>query len=325
MSSRPAPDTAGFIGLGMMGLSMAYHLARAVREVRVFDIREAAMSAALVQPGVRAAASPGEIAASCAMVFTCLPSLEAIREVYMAREGLVHGARRGQIVCELSTTNPELSAEIAQQLERRGAAYLEAMIIGQPPAAAARELFFIVGGDEATAARVLPALQAMGRGFRRVGGVGSASRAKLLHNALGMMHAGAACEVVALCLKVGIDVDAFIEIVRESPKSRGIGYSSVFDWFAADIAHGRGSGAGKLYIAAKDMELARSLAASAELPTPLLDEAAAMFSEALGAGWGEREFTFVARVIERRTGRTIFAPPGGTADSSAVKDDRRGA
>lgn len=296
----------GFVGLGMMGLPMARHLAEARAAVEVHDVRKEPVAAALAQRGVSAASSPSGMAASCGIVFTCLPSVEAIRQVYLADDGLVKGAREGLIVCELSTTSPELSAELQRELARRGAEYIEAMMIGPPSAAAAREIFFIVGGDQKLVPRIEPALAAMGRGFRRVGPVGSASRAKLLHNALGMIHAAAACEVLALCFKVGVDPDAFVEVVKESAKSRGIGYSTFFDVHASDIVNGRESGAGKLCIGAKDTALARSLAQSVRYPTPLLEEAHAMFDEAMRAGWGEREYIVVAKVIERRLGETIF-------------------
>lgn len=297
---------AGFVGLGMMGLPLARLLASAADEVAVHDVRSAPLEAARASAGISSVRSAGNLAASCEIVFTCLPSPEAIRSVYLGEEGLIHSARAGLIVCELSTSSPELCAELHRALALRGAAYVEAMMIGPPAAAAAREVFFIASGDAALEPRVAPALTAMGRGFRWVGGIGSASRAKLLHNALGMIHAVAACEVLGLCLKIGVDPDAFVEIVRESPKSRGIGYSTFFGMHAADIVHGRRSGAGKLYIAAKDTALACSLGASVTYPTPLLDVAAAAFDEAVRAGWGEREFTAVAEVIEHRLGERIF-------------------
>ncbi|MGQ0543856.1 MAG: NAD(P)-binding domain-containing protein [Betaproteobacteria bacterium] len=125
MSGYPQTERTGLIGLGTMGLPMACNLARALREVLVFDIREDRIAAAVMGSGVRAAASVADIAASCGLVFTCLPSVEAILQVHLGQGGLLNGARGGQIVCELSTKDQDLSIEIGDQFERRGAAYLE--------------------------------------------------------------------------------------------------------------------------------------------------------------------------------------------------------
>jgi 3-hydroxyisobutyrate dehydrogenase/2-hydroxy-3-oxopropionate reductase len=122
----------------------------------------------------------------------------------------------------------------------------------------------------------------------------------LLHNALGMIHAVATCEVVALCLKVGIDPLTFIEIVREAAKSRGVGYSTFFDMHAEDIVRGREQGAGRLYIAAKDAHLAHDLAKSMGFAAPLLAEADRTFAAGMAAGLGDHEYTAIIRIVEQR-------------------------
>ncbi len=310
MSATPRNGgRAGFVGLGAMGMPLARRLAAAGRPVAAYDVREEALEIACADAGIHAAPHPANLAQTCAVVFTCLPDPQAIRDTYLGAQGLVAGARDGLVVCELSTCSPELCAEMSAALARRGAIYVEAMMIGPPAAAAAGKVFFVAAGDRSLEAHVAPALAAMGRGYRWVGETGAASRAKLLHNALGLIHSYATCEVLGLCLKAGIDADAFVDIVRQSAHSGGIGYSMFFDMYATDIVNRRASGTGKLYIAAKDTALARELGAGQHYPTPLLDVAWAAFDEALQAGWGEREFTAVAEVIERRLGERIFGVP----------------
>ena len=179
-------------------------------------------------------------------------------------------------------------------------------MIGPPASAESAQLFFIVAGDDAVVETVSHLLKVMGRAFRHVGAIGNSTRAKLLHNALGMIHAVATCEVMALCLQVGIDPLVFIDIVREAAKSRGVGYSTFFDMHAEDIALGREHGAARLYIAAKDAHLAHDLAASVGFDAPLLAEADRTFAAGLATGLGDREYTAVATVIERRNHRKIF-------------------
>jgi 3-hydroxyisobutyrate dehydrogenase-like beta-hydroxyacid dehydrogenase len=296
----------GFVGLGMMGLPMARHLADEAKEVLVHDVRPDAVAAAAEHPRIRAAGSLGDIASACDMVFTCLPGPDIVRSVHLDRGGLLAEAREGSIAVELSTTSPDLSEEIEAAYAQKSAHYVEAMMIGPPATAMSRQLFFILGGDPALRPPVEAALGAMGRGVSFVGGIGAASRAKLLHNGLGMIHMAATVEIMGLCMAIGVDPDSFIEVVRQSPKSNGIGYSTVFDLYAASVVHQKTTGTGKLYIAEKDLRLATRLAHEVGYGTPLLDEAAALFDEALRAGLGEDEYSRVATVVERRYGRPLF-------------------
>ena len=312
--TRTRIGTAGFVGLGMMGLPLVRHLAESADRILVQDTRPEAVAEASGHCRIEAAQSLRAIATDCGIIFTCLPGPDVLRPVHLDPEGLAVGAQAGQIVVELSTTIPELSAEIASVYADRAAHYIEAMMIGPPVTAEARQLFFIAGGDETVRPRVEAALSAIGRGTSWVGEVGMASRAKLLHNGLGMIHMAATAEIMGLCMASGIDPDAFIEIIRQSPKSKGIGYSTVFDLYAASIAHGHATGTGKLYLAAKDTKLAGSMARKIDYRTPLLDNAAAMFNEAMELGLGEDEYTLVSKVVEQRFGSAIFGKPEGGRD-----------
>lgn len=303
-------DTVGFIGLGMMGGPMSRNLARAGTRVVVHDVDRARVAQACETSGVDAAASAAECASRADVLFTCLPSLDAIESVYRSADGVIAGVRPGTLCCELSTTTPELSAAMAAALSEKGARYAECTMIGPPSAAQNGDVFFIVGAEETDAARMAPLLQPMGRGWRRVGPVGTATRTKLLHNALGVIHAVATCEILGLCLTAGVDPMAFVDVVKEAGKSRGIGYSMFFDLHARDIAMGQEQGAGRLYIAAKDAHLARDFARALGYQAPMLAEADRMFAAAVDAGLADREFTAVARMIEAREGRTIFPKAG---------------
>jgi 3-hydroxyisobutyrate dehydrogenase len=309
----------GFVGLGMMGLPMVRNLARLGRPLVVHDLDAEAVRRACGTPGVVAGDSPADCAAGADVVFTCLPSPAAIESVYLGARGLLHAAAPGLLACELSTTTPALSEAMAARLVARGADYLEAAMIGPPSAAAGAELFFVLGGPQDAAARAAPLLAAMGRGTRRVGGVGDAMRAKLLHNALGMIHAIATCEVLGLCARAGVDAQAFVDVVEEAGRSRGIGWSMFFHLHARDIAAGTEQDAARLHIAAKDAHLARGFAAALGHGTPLLDEAERAFAAAMAEGLGEREFTAVAEVVARRA-----ADAAGRAAADGSRPDAAG-
>ena len=120
-----------------------------------------------------------------------------------------------------------------------------------------------------------------------------------MQNGLGMIHAAATGEVLALCRRLGLDVMTFIDVVVEA---RGLGCSKYFEDYARHAAEGTDSGSGRLYIAAKDAALARDLGRQASLGLPILEASADAFAAAMEAGCAEEEFTAVSRIIERRAG-----------------------
>ena len=282
-----------------MGLPMATNAANAGHRVFAVDIAGAACRAAAAVPGIEVAPSPAVAARRAPVVFTCLPSSDAVRSVYLGDAGIAASARPGLLTCDCSTIDPSVAGSIREELEAHGARHLDAPIFGAPQHAQEAQVFFAVSGSESDLAVIAPVLETMSRGHRYVGGDGTACTIKALQNGLGMVHAAATGEVLALCRRLGLDVMTFIDVVVEAG---GIGCSKYFEDYARPAAEGSDSGSGRLYIGAKDAALARDLARQASLGLPILEAAADAFSAAMEAGWAEEEFTAVSRIIERRAG-----------------------
>ena len=282
-----------------MGLPMATNAANAGHRVFAVDTAGAACHAAAAVPGIEVAPSPAVAARRAPIVFTCLPSTDAVRSVYLGDAGIAASARPGLLTCDCSTIDPSVARSIRDELEARGARHLDAPIFGAPQHAQEAQVFFAVSGSESDLAVIAPVLETMSRGHRYVGGDGTACTIKALQNGLGMVHAAATGEVLALCRRLGLDVMTFIDVVVEAG---GIGCSKYFEDYARPAAEGSDSGSGRLYIGAKDAALARDLARRASLGLPILEASADAFAAAMEAGWAEEEFTAVSRIIERRAG-----------------------
>ena len=282
-----------------MGLPMATNAANAGHRVFAVDIAGDARRTAAAIPGIEVAPSPAVAAERANVVITCLPSAHAVRSVYLGDAGVAASARAGLVTCDCSTVDPSVARSIRDGLEARGARHLDAPIFGSPQQAEEAQVFFAVSGRESDLAVIAPVLATMSRGHRYVGGDGTACTIKALQNGLGLVHAAATGEVLALCRRLGLDVMRFIDVVVEA---RGIGCSKYFEDYAKPAAEGTDSGSGRLYIAAKDAALARDLAREACLALPILEAAADAFAAAMEAGWGEEEFTAVSRLIETRAG-----------------------
>jgi len=298
----------GVIGLGAMGLPMATNLARAGIATFGCDADQGARDRAAGIAGISLATSPAAMARSCDVIFTCLPSVEAVEAVYRGVDGLVAAARPGLITAECSTIDSEMARGLAHAMRAGGAEHLETLLLGRPPEAAAAQLYFVVSGDAAVLPRVAPLLRHMGRAWRHVGDNGAANTIKLLQNGLGYVYALATAEALALAHERGVDVDAFIDVVRQGG---GIGWSKYFDLHAAGVAAGRDEGWGRLYIGAKDTEALRREVHAATLALPLFEAAADAYRDAMAAGLAREEFTAVSRLLERRHGKRFFGVARG--------------
>ena len=144
---------------------------------------------------------------------------------------------------------------------------------------------------------VAPFLEAMGRGYRYVGGTGVAHTMKILQNGIGMGHAVLCSEILVTCERLGLDTGMFIDLVKEA---RGLGLSVFFERYAMALATGEKTQAGLLPVSAKDSSLARALANEVGLLAPILEETAAVFQEAMDAGSPDEELTVVSRVARGR-------------------------
>ena len=294
---------AGVIGLGAMGLPMAANLAKAGVPTLGCDSSPAARAQAAAVPGLTLVATPSAMAAASDVIFTCLPSIAAVRSVYHGADGLIAAARPGLITADCSTIDSDMARDLARAIQAKGAAHIETLLVGRPPESRAGQLYFVVSGDAEVAQRVAPLLAHMGRAWRHVGGSGAANTIKVLHNGLGYVYALATAEALALARARGVDVDAFIEVVKQGG---GVGWSKYFDLHAAGVAAARDEGWGRLYIAAKDTESLRRETIAAGLDLPLFAAAAADYRDAVAAGLENEEFTAVSRMLERRNGKRLF-------------------
>lgn len=146
-----------------MGFPMVRNLLKSGKTAIACEKEQAIRATCTNVRGLHLASSPAEVIEGADIVFTCLPSTDAIREVYLGRDGVCVGGSSSKLVCELSTTTPSLGQEIATALGKTGARYLEATMIGPPASAESAEIFFIVAGEECAVKAMAPLLEVMGR------------------------------------------------------------------------------------------------------------------------------------------------------------------
>ncbi|MDH4137408.1 MAG: NAD(P)-dependent oxidoreductase, partial [Anaerolineae bacterium] len=173
----------GFIGLGAMGQPMSRRLLEAGFQLLVYDVRPEAIQP-LVQKGAEAASSVKEVADKCRKVITIVPNSEAVEQVVFGPEGLLEGAKGGDILIEMTSAYPPSTLKINQALSARGISMIDAPVSGGVVGAVAGTLSIMVGGDEAIFEACRPILSVVGKNLFYMGGIGSGHAVKAINNFL---------------------------------------------------------------------------------------------------------------------------------------------
>jgi 3-hydroxyisobutyrate dehydrogenase len=295
----------GFIGLGIMGASMAANLQRAGHQLLVSDIRREAAATHLAN-GAEWAATPREVAAGSEIVFTSLPGPPEMEAVALGENGLLSGMQPGTAYFDLSTNAPSMVRKVEAAFAERGVAMLDAPVSGGPHGAKSGRLAIWVGGDQAVFDRCKPVLDAIGDAARYVGPIGAGSVAKLVHNCAGYIVTVGMAEVFTMGVKAGVDPLAIWEAVRMGAIGRRGGFDGLVDQFLPGTYD---PPAFALKLAHKDVSLATQLAKEVGVPMRLANMTLEEMTEALGRGWAARDSRVVMKLQEERAGVTIAVEP----------------
>jgi 3-hydroxyisobutyrate dehydrogenase-like beta-hydroxyacid dehydrogenase len=275
----------GFIGLGLMGASMAANLQKAGYQLIVNDLRRTAAEPHLGR-GASWAETPRAVAEASDVVFTSLPGPAEVEAVAIGEEGLVAGLRQNSAYFDLSTNAPSLVRKLNARFASEGVHMLDAPVSGGPAGARSGRLALWVGGEEAVFKRHKALLDAMGDQARYVGPIGAGSVAKLVHNCAGYAINAALAEVFALGVKGGVEPLALWEAVRTGAVGRRRTFDALVDQFLPgkyDPPHFA------LRLAHKDVSLATQLGHELSVPMRLAELALAEMTEAINRGWAGRD------------------------------------
>src|SRR5260370_763625 len=122
-----ATSKLGFAGVGYMGRPIARRLLEAGFKLAAYD-RDRNKAQELIRYGGAVAESVAELSSSCNVVLSCLPSDEAVLNIYRGPDGAFAHARRGSLVIDMSTVFPETSQELSRLGTERGVDVLDVTI-----------------------------------------------------------------------------------------------------------------------------------------------------------------------------------------------------
>ena len=202
----------GFIGLGIMGSGMSRNLLAAGFQLTVHN-RSPERMRPLAEAGAATAASPAELAAACDVVIVCVSDTPDVEAVLLGEQGVVHGARPGSLVIDMSTISPRATRAIAGQLAERGIAMIDAPVSGGSEGAAKGTLSIMVGGAADDVRRATPYLEAMGRTITHVGPTGARQSCKLVNQILVVVTMLGVAEALVFAQAGGLDLERALAAV----------------------------------------------------------------------------------------------------------------
>jgi 3-hydroxyisobutyrate dehydrogenase-like beta-hydroxyacid dehydrogenase len=208
-------DGIGFIGLGKMGGAIAARLqANCAKRFVVFDTsRDATQN--FTAKGATAADGPHEVASSCEIVFASLPSPAIVHHVALGPDGIVHGDKV-KIFVDLSTTGPQMTAQVATDLAKRGIDMIDAPVSGGVAGAMNGTLAVMAAGKSESIERCRELLSIIGRLFRVGDRPGLGQTAKLCNNLVSATVLAVSCEAVVMGVKAGLDPKTLLEVINGS-------------------------------------------------------------------------------------------------------------
>lgn len=290
-------SVTGFIGLGHMGGAMARRLLLAGHDLLVYDLDVSACQA-LAARGANIATSPFDIAQEARVVFLCLPSLEAEREVSVGAHGLAGGTALG-VVVETSTVGPRAVRDLARALRTHGVAVVDAPVSGGPRGAEAGTLSVMYAGEADAVAIAMPLLAAVaGRRFEVGREPGLGQICKLVNNAISAAGMVAACEATVLGVKAGLDASTMLAAINASSGRN----AATLDKFPAAILPGTFDYGGPMGLMLKDLALFLDEARAHGVACTMAPTTLQVWKEAVRLSGAEADFSMLIRHMETDAG-----------------------
>jgi 3-hydroxyisobutyrate dehydrogenase-like beta-hydroxyacid dehydrogenase len=282
-----------------MGRGMAKNLLRKGHPLSFLVHRNRSNVAGLLDLGGKEAASPKELMAQSDVVILCVtgtPQVEANVD-----GGLLEGARKGQIVIDTSTAEPASTERIRADFEKKGVRFVDAPLARTPQHAEEGKLNCMVGADPQTFAEVKPVLEKFCENIFHVGGPGTGHKIKLVYNFVAMAHAAICCESLAACARVGIDAEAFYQLV-----SAGGANSNMFQMLVPKALKGDLTGLMfTLGNAKKDIDYYQRMVAGAPFAGAMGAALHQALVQANALGLGEKFVPSLIEAYERVNGLTV--------------------
>lgn len=286
----------GYIGLGLMGKSIAHNILKAGFPLLVHNRSQAAVHE-LTGAGAICANSPREMAGQVDVIFTNLPDSPDVELVALGPDGILAGAHSGLIFVDNSTIKPATSRLIASRMAEKGVLSLDAPVSGGDVGARNATLTIMVGGPLEAFNRAMPVFQVIGKTFTLVGDSGAGQIAKAANQIMVAAQMVAMAELLIFARKAGADPAKVVEAIKA-----GAAQCWALDIKPPRLFMGNRSPGFKAHMQAKDLNIVMETAQEYGMPLPSTAGNAQLFNAMLQMGMGDLDNSAVIGVIEALAG-----------------------
>ena len=292
-----ADRTIGFVGLGAMGAHMVARLLDAGYELAVFDTRAEAMEPHVAR-GALACPSAAAVADAAATVLVSLPTPDVVRTV----AGELAGGGALRTFVDLSTTGPEVAAQIAAALHEAGVACLDAPVSGGVAGAQAGTLTIMAAGEQALFQRLRGVLEVLGANVVLVGAEpGQGQLAKVLNNLLSASAIAITGEALALGVHGGLSARTLLDVFNSS-SGRNTASADKFPKHVLPRTFGAGF---RLELMDKDVQLCLAEAQRQGVPMALGGAVGELWARAAASAADGADCTEIVRMLEDDAGVVV--------------------
>lgn len=291
----------GYIGLGLMGKSIACNILKSGYSLVVHNRSRAAVDE-LVAEGAQAAFSPAEVASQVDVVFTNLPDSPDVEKVVLGPEGILEGGRAGLVYVDNSTIKPATARLIAERLAAKGVLSLDAPVSGGDIGARDGTLAIMVGGPAEALEKVRPIFEVMGKTVTHVGDSGAGQIAKAANQIMVAAQMVAMGELLVFAQKAGADPRKVVEAIRG-----GAAQCWTLDVKPPRLFSGNRAPGFKAHMQAKDLNIVMETAREYGVPLPSLALDAQLFNAMVQTGLGDQDNSAVIAILEQLAGIQLDA------------------
>jgi 2-hydroxy-3-oxopropionate reductase len=282
----------GYIGLGLMGKSIARNILKAGFPLVVHNRSQAAVEE-LVSEGAIGANSPAEVAAQVDVVFTNLPNSPDVELVVFGENGIAQGARKDMVFVDNSTIKPAVARSIATRLAELGVLALDAPVSGGDIGARNATLTIMVGGAAEALEKVRPIFNVMGKTITHVGDPGSGQIAKAANQIMVAAQMVAMAELLIFAQKAGADPEKVVDAIKA-----GAAQCWTLDVKPQRLFAGNRQPGFKASMQTKDLNIVLDTAREYGVPLPSTAVDLQLYQAMLQAGLGDMDNSAIINVIE---------------------------
>lgn len=263
-----------WIGIGVMGESMAGHLLDAGHELFVYN-RTVSKTDGLVKHGATLLKEVKDAPLNADVIFSMVGYPKDVEEVYLGENGLIKTAKEGQVFVDMTTSSPTLAKKISEEFAKVGAAALDLPVTGGDIGAKNGTLSIMAGGDKKVFEEtVLPLVKNFGKNITYFGEAGKGQYTKLANQIAIATTMISVAESFKFAKEVGLNLDDFFNIV-----STGSGGSFSMTSYGPRILKGDFKPGFFIHHFIKDMRLALEECEKMNIKLPGLETAYEVYNE----------------------------------------------